>query len=401
MCNWPDAEHVEPAKVPGWYRDCFRAALLRMAVVVNAHRHKRDKTYPVDPKLLLERDTVLFGKLESASLAPALISLNPIDSDHRLSEDNEYRAENFFYARIGFSEQGRAVKGGAGAFPRTQVTYEVPDTFIEWSYLRLQRPRVPDERLERKAFSNEEQFVFECATNYLLKNFWHNFVHRQLQGINEGNYRDFSGEARFDSDFEADNLATVFLVRSYGLPIRTAGTAAPNRGDAIRAVWERNRCNLVFQERARHRHQDTARMTELERYQEAEWRFFRAICNRLSIELVARNMAVRSLRIFANGQIKKGRIGYFRTGPGNVIVELNSRRYHIASPVYVPPEYYGAKQGTQKRLDEVRAFQNRRINDIATSAATRYGHDLNLDANLRAYAGASMDALFNRLSLPR
>lgn len=398
MPNWPVSQKAANEKVPDWYKDCFRAALLRMAVMVNVTRTKNEKDYPLSLGLLKLQDAELFKKLDKSDMAPALISLNPIKSDHKLSDDNEYRAENFFYARINFSEHDRAIGKTKRIFNRTHVTYQVPDTFIKWSYLRLQPPPGSDQELDRDKFKDNDDFIFECATNYLLKNFWHNFVHHQVQGINEGNYRDFGGAARFDSDFEADNLATIFLIRSYGLEIRAKGSC--NNETAIRAIWERNRCNLVFQERAKHRHQDTERMSELERFQEAEWRFYRAICNRLSIELIARGLTVRSLRVFANGQVKKAKIGYFRGGPGKVIIELNSRRYYTKCPVYVPPEYYGAKRGTDERMRDIRSFQNRRVKDIVTSAATQYEHDLREDANLRFDAEETLKALFKRLSLP-
>jgi len=249
--------------------------------------------------------------------------------------------------------------------------------------------------LEKEKFS-ESEFVFECATNYLLKNFWHNFVHCRLQGITDGNYGNFGGAARYDSDFEADNLATVFLVLSYGLPVYARGKRPAN--EAIKALWNRNRCNLVFQERASHRHQDQGRMTQLERFQEAEWRFFRTICNRLSIELISGGLAVRSLRVFANGTIKKGRVGFFRAG--NVIVELNSRRYYTRCPVYVPHEYYGAKRPTKSRIAHIKKFQDRRVAEIVTIAVTQYRSDLEESAELRGDAERSLKSLIRRVGLP-
>lgn len=391
--DWPD--HKTRDVVPDWYRNCFRAALFRMSIAINVSRKSHDTNYPLNSSLLKLSDFELFNKYNTTDYAPALISFNPIEHDNHLIDNNEFNAENFFYGRFSFRDQDGPVGSSKLAFARTHVTYEVPQTFIDWSFRRLEPPRGTDADLEKDKYS-EEQFVFECATNYLLKNFWHNFVHCRLQGITESNYGNFDGSARYDSDFEADNLATVFLILSYGRPVRTLGKYS--MGDAIKAIWNRNRCNLVFQERASHRHQEQRRMTQLERFQEAEWRFFRMICNRLSIELISRGLAVRSLRVFANGTIKMGKIGFFRSG--NVIVELNSCRYYTRCPVYVPPEYYGAKKATEMRLTNIRKFQAVRVVEIVTTAVTQYRSDLKESAELKEDAERSLRSLFRRLALP-
>ena len=378
------------------YRDAFRLALARMAVTINNDLAKDEKNYPVPRGLFTKQDDTLLKKLDDSNLAASLFRLNIIQHDEALKDEDEFKAENFFYADLTIRRESRAVGEGMPAFNRRSVEYRVPETFVEWSCKRFHAPEGSNESLERSLFRTEDAFLFSCAANYLLKNFWHNFVHREIQGISSDNYRDFAGAARYDSDFEADNLGTLFLIASYGYPILTRGKPS-RQSDSIRALLARNRCNLVFQERASHRTTDRSLHSAIELFQEAEWRFFRQICNRMSGELAAEGLAVRSIRVFANGRIRQSSQRIWRDG--RVIVELNGRRYATDSPVYVPPVEYKDANPPEEKSKHARRFRRKRVEEIAVAVIARYRREILQDAALRHDASESLNLLFIRCGM--
>ena len=152
------------------------------------------------------------------------------------------------------------------------------------------------------------------------------------------NYHQFRGPAREDSDFEADNVANILLVRAYGLPVLSRGVVGASNAARIEALFRRNRCNLIFAERAQHRRTDRANMGIEERWSEMEWRFCRAVANALSIRLIGMGLAVPSLRIFFNGDLKTADGGARRWREGTVVVEIAGRRIDTGVPPYLPDD---------------------------------------------------------------
>ena len=245
---------------------------------------------------------------------------------------------------------------------------------------------------------------------YLVKNFWHNFTHRVIQGITTHNYHRFRGPAREDSDFEADNISSILLVRSYGLPVFSRGALGARNVARISALFRRNRCNLIFAERAQHRRTDRISMSLEERWAEMEWRFCRAVANALSMRLITKGFAVPSLHVFFNGQVrtaKKGNVSR-RWRDGTVVVEIAGRRIDTERPPYLPDDELrswatsgegDSKELTGDRLDLIRSRRAERegeIVQIAVAAFERLMHD----PALRDSVVANMDALSRRIAIP-
>ena len=177
---------------------------------------------------------------------------------------DEHLAEYHFYANASFTQR----RGDRVA------VFKVPQAFLDWGYQNLRRP--PPDPLIAADFPRgqaDPAYVSHCATNYLVKNFWHNFVHGEIQGINQSNYGRFRGLAREDSDFEADHIANLLTLRSYGVRLLYSGRSSQKATDRINAIFARNRCNQIFAKRARHRLDDAAAATDHERWAEFEWRF--------------------------------------------------------------------------------------------------------------------------------
>lgn len=374
---WPVSRGLQ---APAWYIDCFRNALRRVAVVLNS----RAPYLTGENCNLTTSDAVLEEYFRREQLDRQLIQLNTAQADV-YANDDEYSAEHFFYSSVDFPR--RKANGGLARVAK----FAVPDTFLNWSYCRLHCPSgSPDDLLlsEFGGSVDNPDFVKHCASNYLVKNFWHNFVHREIQGISNSNYGEFGGRAREDSDFEADNLANVLLLASYGIPIHCRGRIGRDKSKRVRAIFSRNRCNLVFAERAMHRIADRAAMSDDERWEELEWRFCRGVSNAVSMELIAHGLAAPSLRIFFNGKVnrRKGPAGDRRWREGTVIVEVAGYRINTQLPPYIPDdelrwerpfnEVAGLQGGSErvgKRLAIIRANRRAREAEIASVIRIRLG----------------------------
>ena len=235
------------------YVRCYDRALARMAATLNA-----GALGGLIPRTLLRQpDEILASVFESGPLS-RLVRLHVIQGDSR--EDLEERAEDHFYGRFMF--RAASTRGAEGAMPRVTVVHEATDTFIDLSLRRLRRPPADESALRTSEFAEEAAFASHCAANYLLKNFWHNYTHERMQGITHDNYGVFRGQARYDSDFEADNVADLLLLRSYGERPLAKGRLSEATRVRCRAVFERNKCNLVFVERAAHRVRDRESMSQ-------------------------------------------------------------------------------------------------------------------------------------------
>lgn len=395
------AEQVAPKVpgVPGWYVECFRTALRRVAAVLNSCA-PYERCMLMD---LLQPDDAVDALFRDRQWDRDLIQFQIAHDDDPRSRDDEYNAEYFFYCDVNFPRRL------AGSQPVRVARFVVPTTFLQWGYKRLHRPAGSHADLRAHEFGGDIEssaFVRHCATNYLVKNFWHNFVHRAIQGITTENYHRFGGPAREDSDFEADNISNLLLVRSYGLPTHSRASIGQDNAAAIQALFLRNRCNLIFAERAQHRQTDRAAMSLDERWGEMEWRFCRAVANSLSMRLISRGLSVPSLRVFFNGQVRQKKTGrtLVRWRDGTVIVEIAGRRFDTGCAPYLPDDELREQSAAhsadraQARLDQIRARRARREADIVQVAVSAFERLIREDASLRDSVAMSLDALSRRIS---
>lgn len=295
--KWWESGGTEP---PSEYDECYSRALRRMAVTLNCHT---PRSTPFSQATLKKsdielRDLFLRTKIESVDANAALVNHERIDRHQELEDfDN---AENLFYGDFNF------------VCPRgfkdiVRVTHRSTPAFRNWSFKRLVWPTVETEQgtqelVKKPGDETDSEFMMSCAANYLLKNFWHNYVHRAIQGITSENYHSFGGEARDQSDFTADNVGTILFLRSYGVEILTSGRSQPDRSATIRDLLRRNRCNLVFAERDRLRLERTSKLPTHERWEEAQWQFRRRLAMAISNQLIERGAAVMSLGVYLRGE---------------------------------------------------------------------------------------------------
>lgn len=215
-----------------------------MAIVLN--QNKRPVRISWLKKSNEEIEKIFDSKkiFDSRNLHSALVNFT-VDTrqtnDREKSAPDDDQAENDFYSKFDFRLIGP---------PKVlRVRFSSTEAFYRWSYEGLDIPSEEENGI-KAGLPKGAAFARDCAANYLLKNFWHNFVHKSSQFITEANYHQFRGIARFESDFAADNLGTIFLAHSYGLPVRTAGSISRENAARIEALFKRNRCNKVFAERA-------------------------------------------------------------------------------------------------------------------------------------------------------
>jgi hypothetical protein len=387
MPAWPSENTTDPA--PDWYRKAFRNALRRVVCVLNS----RDPFTACSRIRLSGTDEAVAAAFEKAGLDADLIQFNVEEFD-AFARSDEHHAENHFYASVGFARrQGRRV-----------AVFKVPRAFLDWGYQNLRRPEV--DLLLATDFpggQSDPAYVMQCATNYLVKNFWHNFVHTEIQGINHGNYGTFRGLAREDSDFEADHIANLLTLRSYGVDLLYLGTGGDKRRDRVNAIFIRNRCNQVFAKRARHRLEDAEAATDEERWSELEWRFCRGVANRVSIALLANHLAAPSLSIFLGGEARWSAQRGTRWRHGNVLAEVAGRRFATPYPAYVPDDEWRAFRSktevTRKRQGDIRRKRSAREEEIATWIRGEYRQALASNAALRDSIRMALEALGTRVGV--
>ena len=361
--SWADTTREKPKALllPPHYADCFRRALLRMSVTINTRRHPSR----LPPRWLRLSDGTLENRVRDAGLDRKLYVLQEVRLVDRLPATDVL--ENFFYASFRLDVvQTPHIR---------RVIYNLPFAFLDQSYRGLHPPPF---RLAQLGFSisdNPYTIMATCATNYIIKNFWHNYVHNELQRITHDNYRSFGGNARFESDFEADNLATILLVKSYGLPIRADNLNDPE-DERVVELLRRNRCNEVFAIRARGRGETRARTRgSLTSFLDDEWKLRRAIAIYVSGRLVASGRAPASLGVYLTG--KPERQGErFRRKATKIVVQINGLR--IATP-FSP---WSRAHGTEGYRDYLR--------EIAESVVAEYTDFLRSRPAFRDYVRATL-----------
>lgn len=360
-----------------------------MAATLNCHQQRRSPFSATTLKNsdLQLQDTFRQKKIGSVDADAALVNHELIDRDQELEDFDQ--AENLFYGDFDFS----CPRGFKNI---VRVTHRSTPAFRKWGFGRLlwptiETPQSEPQRLKKRPEETESEFMMSCASNYLLKNFWHNFVHRQIQGIASHNYHSFGGEARDHSDFAADNLATILFIRSYGVEILTSSRSGPARIAAVRDLLDRNRCNLVFAERDRHRIESTTEMGAHERWQEAQWQFRRRVAMAISNQLVTRGAAATSLAVYLRGE-RKSRDDWFYHKE-LVVVEINGRYFVSNQYPYIPDPAKPMKAQTRKTAYE-------RREKLAINVVDQYTALLEQNNELRANAKQLLGALAARISVP-
>jgi hypothetical protein len=356
------------------YKKCFRSALRRMAVALNCSTQ-------LCPKAWLDLDddsiTAQFDErhnLSGKTYYNLLVELREEQADSEADYDDEDRAEHFFYGDFLFELRDNP--------RRIRTTFRVTETFITWSCEGFHKPdyKAVDLGIDESNVY-DPKFLASCATNYLLKNFWHNYVHNVLQEINYSNYRSFEGDARYEADVEADNLANLFLIHSYGLPVTTSINLPGDRRLKITELLRRNRCNKVFYLRDKYRGRDLQPETNEEDWREFEWQYCRRLTNYVSGFMAVDGRAVISIGVYLTGEINQKEGKFCRDG--TVVVELNGVR--------CATEYQPMILG--------RGGQREHFFDIAHTASAAYGKSFDKSSALRTYSNETLAALFNRAGL--
>ena len=388
--HWPTGDSTDEA--PDWYKDCFRNALRRTAVILNQHER-----YPTCLKVsstqLGKPETALASLFERKNWDASLIAIHRAEKDTHANDD-EYQAEHFFYTDTQFPSAGDV----------RRASFTVPQPFLDWSYKRLHKPRSSESILQANEFREgveDPEFISHCAANYLVKNFWHNFVHRHVQGIDNGNYHEFRGPAREDTDFDSDHIANLLLAKSYGQKLKLSGKIGNAASARLRAIFARNRCNLVFAERAKHRETDRSLMSDIERWNELEWRFCRSASNAISTELIASGLAPPSVRVFLGGEAKSGqRNGHTRYWrDGHVIVDVGGRRINTDAVAYIPDDELHTDEIAPERRSAITVRRAERLTEIITAVKLQYRKALR-EVSLADYVPKAFAALEARLSIP-
>lgn len=376
------------SKPPEEYDECYLRALRRMAVTLNCYIPRTAPFGRTDLKKsdVQLRELFLRTKIASVNANAALVNHEQIDRDQDL-EDFDH-AENLFYGDFNFSCP-------RGFKDIVRVTHRSTPAFRLWSFRRLVWPTIEtaygtSELLKRRADETDSEFMQSCAANYLLKNFWHNYVHRTIQGITSENYHSFGGEARDQSDFTADNVGTILFLRSYGIEILTSGRSGPERSALIRDLLRRNRCNLVFAERDRLRIERTPSLPLEQRWEEARWQFRRRVARAISNLLIERGAAVVSLGVYLRGERPTREKWFFHNQ--NVVVQINGRYFICNHVPYIPDP-------AREQKPQVRARSYERREELADSAVGQYMSILEQSRELRSCAQHEMSALSARIRI--
>lgn len=378
---WATTTKINPESyiAPAEYVDCWHSALARLCLALN---HKwAPRGLPLGLLRKDDEEVVEHFRRVRTSVPYYLIVRESID-EHLLREalQKDDIATNFFYGSFRYL----SANGGASArVPTKRIVYNLRDGFLDYSYKGLHVPRRHSDYAYTATELGEAAGVYpgklmaRCATNYLLRNFWHNVTHDVCQGITGVNYGDFPGRAREESDFEADALSLIFLCYSYGLPIFADSVTDTLPNSAIVHVLRRNRCNEMFGDRAKDRR---IRST----FDEREFRICRSIAGYVSGWLVARGLTASMLTVHAIGyMVYPKRRPAYRDGEG-FAVSVNG--YRIAHQVAYP-------------FDGTPAERAGYFRDLASSVQTQYATALRKNRDLREHARLALAATYERLGV--
>jgi hypothetical protein len=349
---------------PAAYHMCFNRALCRMSVYLNRNKCGQ----PIELNELAYSDGDLFGRVEEqSSFSKAfVIEASTLVNDGGMSEDDI--ATNFFYGDLRFDSTSTP------GF--TRIIYSLPQAFLNYSYKGFRVPPYSKDQVNPDSLDPLE-FVSNCATNYILRNLWHNFVHTKVHKIGRNNYSDFEGDARYAMDFEADNLSLLLLVASYGYPLKHDGFDDTRSNKDILLLLRRNRCNKMFADRAQAR--STAERSngdQVEEILEGGWRLRRTLCGYISGWLIAHGLCAINLSVFHSGSILRAGNTYKRNKSG-IIVSVNGVQIYLDIPI--PQKNCSGK--------ETRAF----CRQVATKVHVDYLTVLRKDSNLKHAVGKALE----------
>lgn len=394
QASWPD-----PSLTADQYKESYLTALYRMSVLLNSGIERS----PITSKYLLLTDQDLSAQFPKEKTLADTVRFRVIQGDP--NESLREKAEDHFYGQFSFRElqPHNSETRPSQLTKRLRVTHIATDTFMSWSYRMLTKPDGVESILRSAEFETPMWFAFHCATNYALKNFWHNFVHERLQGISHHNYHVFAGDARFETDFEADNLANILLLLSYGIEVRARGKTTPQIAARTRTLFSRNACNRVFEERAKQRITVSTPLPDRDKWSEYEWGIRRRLANAIGQKLAEEGMAAASLGVYFGGRLDIGRNGFFRSKDSTVCVRINGFWIDTGIAPYVPSDVFNRDTFgiplTDKRNEEWRAFRSKRRLEIVTSASTLYRKHLLGSAQLRDMSDAGIARLRERLCI--
>lgn len=365
------------------YDECFWSALRRLAIFFNSGKNQLCSS-----AWLKLSDEEISQKFKQKQLDPLLVSYRKLstgsDDTDRIASDSD-RAEHEFYGRFQFQQRNQN---------NTHITFDCTEVFYKWSLNSLHMPRLTNEDLKSQLTTATQKLISNAATNYLVKNFWHNCVHKLIQGINELNFHEFGGDARYESDFTADNLANIFLLSCYGITAKAkAANVNSAKKRAITDIFELNRCNRVFAERASVRNEET---DPLDEFQESVWRFKRQLANSVSLSAITQNAAVTDLAVYFTGRIKQRtdkRGGFYHDG--NVIVRLNGIYINSGRPPYLEST---DEKLSKERNAEITEFRRERIEEIVTLCCSAYISKLNDSKALREHADLQLESTLKKLT---
>ena len=339
--------------LPSDWEECFSHALRRVSVAIN-HRHIAREMLRLEDSNLRARVGHLDRHLFNERLQV------PKDLAHLDEDMVKGEFARWFYGQLSLSQTGKFLR----------VESVITWAFLKGTYQSLRYPA--DYSAAILGFEGVRRFqspraqMAAMGVNYLVKNLWHNYVHIKLQGITHNNFHAFKGRARYQSDFEADNWATLLLVRSYGLPVVASSLQdTDNSNENIVRLLRRNRCNDVFLERS-------GIVGEELSPDEIEWEYCRRIAVYLSGWLVAHGRAASTLSVY--------------------LTDRGRRRF-------VAAEVNGAYLSTDISADPKQRSTRERRQQVARDIDEKYLELLRNDRRRRNLAAESLKTKFAQLGV--
>ncbi len=347
--------------------NAYLSALQRMSITLNENNSISEF---FGRNLLSKSDADIDLFFQENNVWDKYCVVNLIQSDPTL-RINEM-ADRFFYGSFDFPLRNKI----------RRIENSLSETFFRFLYYGQVIPDEPVAKLgvaaiNRAAFKN-------WTTNYLLRNFWHNFVHTQFQKITSANYHDFSGQATYSSDFEADNISYLLLARSYALPVMASGFPDERPSAEIHKMLRQNRCNRIFEIRAKNRNSRLTAQDEYQDFESREWRRRRSIAGYLSGYLLSQGRVVTTLNIDFIGNVSMVN-GKLTRHISRVIADLNGVR--ISKAVRKPHEKW-------TREDFLRFIKN-----LAPGFHDSYQRYFETEPELKIWAEERLESLFKRIGL--
>lgn len=367
--DWWESLPAENGLTPPEWEACIERALRRVTLATNHSLY--------NPAILSHSDETLERQFPNDD--DRLFKYrNDLPAGGKIPESDELVTEEFaeyFYGDL-------KVIHGSAAEARLRFLYRVTWAFLRSGYEGFRDPPYSEEQLgfaplvppagggqapiglERVDDPSQRKRLM--ATNYLVKNLWHNYVHNRFQDINDENFDEFKGRARYQSDFEADTLATILLAKSYNLPV-FANSDRPTFDHDKSTVYllRRNRCSKMFVIRAQKR-------MEQETEDEKKWNYCRQVAVYVGGWLLAQQRAAASVSAYLNHE-------------GRVVVEVNGAYLHTNCDAHIDLS------------DEVARHEHRK--QIATAVDRDYLSLLRGDPSHKSYAAMLLQAKLSLLGV--